>query len=50
MKLKYIVVCNEHGRKSEPELHYWDDDFKQWEPVPTEECKTWEYVNFLGKE
>jgi len=48
MKLKYFVTCNENGLKTDPELHYWDEDLEQWLPVETEECKTWEYDFRLG--
>ena len=47
MKLKYIVVCDEHGNKTEPILHYWNKDANAWEVVQTVEVKEWEYDEYI---
>lgn len=32
-KIRYVQICYEYGRKSEPKLEYWDDDLCEWCPV-----------------
>lgn len=47
MKLKYIITCDENGVKSEEWLHYWDYDFKRWEPIDLVEIKKDEYDEYV---
>ncbi len=41
MKLRWLVLCDEHGVKTEPELQYWTGS--HWEMVNYSEYKTWKY-------
>jgi len=40
MELRWLILCDENGRKTEPVLQYREDE-KDWEDVPIEEFKTW---------
>jgi len=48
-RLKWFITCDLNGVKTEPELHYWDEELWQWIPVRTLECKTWEYEEELER-
>jgi len=49
MKLRFLILCDKNGVKSEPSLQVFDEDFG-WEDVPIEEMKTWEYEAEQGNE
>ena len=43
MELRWIVLCDKNGRKTKPDLQFWNEDDEIWEDVPYVEMKTWEY-------
>lgn len=49
MCLKWFVLCDEWGNKTEPELHVWDAELKVWMPVEGEECKSWEWAEVQAR-
>ncbi len=38
-ELRWLVLCDEYGVKTEPELQYRDGKFGYWEDIPTVEIK-----------
>ncbi len=40
--LRYLVVCDENGRKSDPILQMYVTSFQSWEAVPVVELKSHE--------
>lgn len=42
MKLRFLIVCDTFGQKSDPVLQYWDVEEGIWKAVGTVECKTWD--------
>lgn len=50
MKLRWFVVCNKYGRKTEPSLQVWNEDDKIWETIPYVECKEWEEDYYMENE
>ena len=42
MKLRFLVVCDKHGQKTEPTLQFWDEEYEFWATVDTVEVKAWE--------
>jgi len=39
MKLRWLIICDKNGRKTEPELQYYDKDWGTWTPIPIVEEK-----------
>jgi hypothetical protein len=39
MKFRWLIVCNEYGNKTTPELQYWDIELEEWVSIPTITCK-----------
>lgn len=49
-KLRWFVICDKFGRKTKPELQYWNSVYNQWLSVNYVECKTHETVEYLSNE
>lgn len=47
MILRWFVVCDKDGVKSEPELQFWNKDRNVWESISYVECKAWQEGEFL---
>ena len=39
MELRWLIICDKNGRKTEPELQYYDVDCATWFPVKMVEEK-----------
>ena len=39
MKLRYLVICDKHGQKTEPMLQFYNKEFKTWDYVDGYEIK-----------
>jgi len=39
MRLRWLVLCDKVGHKTEPALQIWDSDFERWIFIETEELK-----------
>ncbi len=49
-KLRWLVLCNENGVKTEPALQYKESEEDIWEDIDYEEMKTWEYYGTERKD
>lgn len=45
IKLRWLILCDNNGRKTEPRLQYREPDWKEelWVDVDIVEMKEWEY-------
>ncbi len=43
MKLRWFVECDSDGRKTEPDLQYWNENYNEWQSIPFLECKSKDY-------
>lgn len=50
MKLRWFVVCDKDGRKTNPELQYWDEGYQMWDGIPYVECKDYEEAQYMSNE
>ena len=41
MNLRWLIVCDKNGQKTEPILQYYDVEYKRWCVVRIEEIKEW---------
>jgi len=39
MRLRWLVICDKNGNKTQPVLQYWDDVLRWWIDVPVVEVK-----------
>lgn len=46
MMLRWLVVCDADGQKTEPELQYWNETLRLWTPVGWVECKEHEVHSY----
>jgi hypothetical protein len=44
MKLRYLIVCDRFGKKTEPVLQYFCKFIGNWEDIETVEMKEHEYA------
>lgn len=48
MRLRWFVICDDNGVKSEPELQYMDD-YGDWVGIEYVVCKSWEADDYMSE-
>jgi hypothetical protein len=41
--IRWLILCDRNGRKTEPILQIWDNDNGRWLDIDTVEIKEWTY-------
>jgi hypothetical protein len=46
VNLRWLVLCDSKGNKTDPALQWWDEEVGLWRDIEWVECKTWDEYTY----